>query len=39
MIGKYAPDSVIGMIGAGGGGGGAVAAAGGGYLGANWVRS
>ena len=30
MIGKYAPDSVIGMIGGGGGGGGAVAAAGGG---------
>ncbi|CAE7613769.1 osm1 [Symbiodinium sp. CCMP2592] len=31
VIGKYAPDSVIGMIGAGGGGGGgAVAAAGGG---------
>ena len=29
VIGKYAPDSVIGMIG-GGGGGGAVAAAGGG---------
>ena len=31
MIGKYAPDSVIGMIGVGGGGGGgAVAATGGG---------
>ncbi|CAE7613793.1 osm1 [Symbiodinium sp. CCMP2592] len=30
VIGKYAPDSVIGMIGGGGGGGGAVAAAGGG---------
>eukprot|EP00439_Symbiodinium_sp_Y106_P058811 s1276_g8.t1 len=29
VIGKYAPDSVIGMIGGGGGGGGAVAAAGG----------
>ncbi|CAE7209440.1 osm1 [Symbiodinium sp. CCMP2456] len=30
VIGKYAPDSVIGMIGGGGGGGGAVAAGGGG---------
>jgi len=30
VIGKYAPDSVIGMIGAGGGGGGGAVAAGGG---------